>query len=313
MAGFQILLGIDILKPCIETFSKNHTNSQAICDDIRQISTKTILKTIENSSVDVIIGGPPCQGFSMAGERDPNDPRNSLFREFVRIVGDIKPSWFVMENVTGLLISKTAAGDEVSRIIMEEFTRVGYKVEKKILMSADYGVPQKRKRVIFIGTKTGLPVEYPQPTHAEEPYVTVQGKQIDRWVPVSEVLLAEDAVDKRYFHTQRMIDGFVQRKKKHLANGNGFGWQILKLDKPSYTISARYWKDGGDALVMYSPTKVRMLTELECARIQSFPDSYVFMGGKKSSYQQIGNAVPPLLGKAIASQIKKALLPQLVT
>lgn len=307
MAGFRVLLGIDHCKPCVETFRENHRGVKAIEADIRTVEASSVMKILDGEKVDVIVGGPPCQGFSVAGDMDPNDPRNSLFREFVRIVKNVQPKWFVMENVTGLLISKTSAGDNVSTIITDEFRRIGYSVERKILISADYGVPQKRKRVIFIGTNTGNPIQFPEPSHSEEPYITVQGREISRWVPVSKVLLNEDEVDKRYFHSQRMIDGFVERKKKHTANGNGFGWQILKMDKPSYTISARYWKDGGDALVMYSPSNVRMLTELECARIQSFPEEYVFMGNKKERYQQIGNAVPPLLGKAIARTIMKSI------
>jgi DNA (cytosine-5)-methyltransferase 1 len=115
-------------------------------------------------------------------------------------------------------------------------------------------------------------------------------------------------VEDGYFHTQKMIDGFINRKKKNLENAKGFGWQILKMDKPSYTISARYWKDGAEAIVKYSPTKVRMLTERECARIQSFPDDYVFVGPKRERYKQIGNAVPPLLGRSLAKIIKDNLL-----
>jgi len=307
MAGYRVLLGIDNCKACVETFQKNHKGAKVMQEDIRGIDSEKVMNLIDGAVVDVIVGGPPCQGFSVAGERDPNDPRNSLFREFVRIVKNVGPKWFVMENVTGLLVSKTTSGEDVSTIITGEFTRIGYEVEKRVLMSADYGVPQKRKRVIFIGTNTGIPINFPQPTHAEKPYVTLEGNYVERWVPVSKVVLDENNVGKSYFHSQKMIKGFVERKKKHLANGNGFGWQILKMDKPSYTISARYWKDGGDALIMYTPEKVRMLTELECARIQSFPDYYQFMGNKKERYQQIGNAVPPLLGKAIASNLAKHL------
>lgn len=307
MAGFEILLGVDFDRHCIETFKTNHKTSKIIFDDIKNVNAERIKDEIVDKSVDVIIGGPPCQGFSMAGRRDSNDPRNSLFMEFVRLVDDFKPRWFVMENVTGLLVMKTASGENVSGIITQEFGKIGYKVEYKILNSADYGVPQKRRRVFFIGTNTGEPIKFPQPTHSKEPKLLLDGRKVKRWVSASTVLMEKNEVAKNYFHSQKMIDGFKRRKQWNIKNGRGFGWQILKMDQPSYTISARYWKDGSDALVMYSPTQVRMLTERECARIQSFPDDFKFTGPKKEVYKQIGNAVPILVAKAIAETIKKKL------
>ena len=226
MAGYQILAGVDHWKPSIETFQKNHTGSKTILEDIRTVSSATLLQMAGSSEIDVIIGGPPCQGFSVAGDMDPKDPRNSLFKEFVRMVSDIKPQWFVMENVTGLLVSKTSSGDDVSTIIQKEFENAGYRVQQRVLMAADYGVPQKRRRVRFMGTNGKSPIEFPFPTHSEEPKVTIDGTRLEKWVPVSKVLIEKDKVDKKYFHSQRMIDGFVQRKKKHVANGMGFGWQL---------------------------------------------------------------------------------------
>lgn len=307
MAGFEVILGIDHFEPAIDTFRKNHPKAVSLKEDIRTVDSEKIKSLIGNQRVDVIVGGPPCQGFSMAGERDPHDPRNALFKEFVRIVDQLKPNWFVMENVTGILVSKTANGERVSDIIKSEFSSIGYRVEFKTLLSADYGVPQKRKRVIFIGTRTGHKIEFPMPTHSEIPYISIDERKIKRWVPVSSVLLSHDEVEEVYFHSQKMIDGFLKRKANNTKNGKGFGWQILKDDQPSYTISARYWKDGSDALVKYTDTRIRMLTELECARIQTFPDDYIFCGGKKARYIQIGNAVPPLLARAIAENIKKNL------
>lgn len=340
MAGFDIILGIDIDKWSCLTFAYNFgdeklrkkilslknseieewlnkTNfrqSKVICNDIKKIDANELKALI--GDVDLIIGGPPCQGFSMAGRRDPNDPRNSLFMEFVKFVKTFKPKWFVMENVTGLLVTKTSNGEDVSKIIEQEFESIPYRVGKFILNSADYGVPQKRRRVFFIGTNTDKKIEPPFPTHAKDPKRFLESlgikrwalkKQIKKWVPVREVLFKESEVDEKYFLTQRMIDGFVRRKQRNRENGKGFGWQILKMDEPSYTISARYWKDGSDALVMYSPTKIRMLTERECARIQSFPDDFKFLGPKREVYKQIGNSVPPLLAKAIAETIKQKL------
>jgi len=307
MAGYNILLGIDFDKYSIKTFQENHKTAGIILDDIKNVDAKRIRELIGDEEVDVIVGGPPCQGFSMAGRRDQNDPRNSLFAEFVRIVNDLKPKWFVMENVTGLLITKTAGGEDVGKIIKREFGKIGYKVENKILIAADYGVAQRRRRVFFIGTNTGEQIRFPFPTHSKTPQVLIDGTKLKRWVPVSSLLLKEDEVPKGYFHGPKMIEGFVRRKRVNVENGKGFGWQILRPDEPSFTISARYWKDGSDALVMYSPDRVRMLTERECARIQSFPDDFVFTGPKREVYKQIGNAVPPLLAKTIAEIIKNYL------
>lgn len=307
MAGFKILAGVDNDKWCIETFKENHKGAKFILGDMRKISGEDIEKLIGTKNVDVIIGGPPCQGFSIAGRRDPSDPRNSLFMEFVKIVDYFKPEWIVMENVLGLRTAKTANGEPVKDIISEEFRKIGYDVIFSVLNSADYGVPQRRRRVFFMAHRDGKKISFPIHTHAKKTQKKIDGSRIKKWVPVKTVLMQESEVPKNYFHTQKMIDGFRRRKERNIRRGAGFGWQILDLEKPSYTISARYWKDGSDALVMYSPIRVRMLTEKECARIQSFPDNYEFRGPKRERYRQIGNAVPCFLAKAIALEIKKDL------
>jgi DNA (cytosine-5)-methyltransferase 1 len=280
---------------------------KAICGDIREISVGQIKEAISNQVVDIVVGGPPCQGFSMAGRRDAKDPRNSLFMEFVRVVNGLKPKFFVMENVPGILTAKTEKGKLVKEIILEEFKKIGYRVEVRKLHAADYGVPQKRKRVLFTGTNTNKPIRFPEPTHFSKSYRKLDGTMTKKWVSVSEVLLPKEKVDKSFFHTQKMIDGFKRRKIANEKRGKGFGAQYLKLDEPSYTISARYWKDGSDALVKYSENEMRMLTPEECAVIQSFPKNYKFAGSKREVYTQIGNAVPCLLGEAVAEEIKKLL------
>lgn len=306
MNGFHVIGGIDFDKASIETFSKNHPNSTAVCGDIKNIDAKEFLKSISRKSVDVIVGGPPCQGFSMAGKRDSKDPRNSLFKEFLRFVRELEPKWFVMENVPGILISRTSDGKLVKEIIKKEFEKIGYKLEYRKLNSADYGVPETRKRVIFIGTKNHE-ITYPRPTHSNKFRMNVALEKIKPWVPVGEVLLNKRQVDKSFFHSPKMIKGFIGRKVRNERSGRGFGFQVLDLKRPSYTISARYWKDGSDALVKYSDNEMRMLTPLEVARIQSFPDNFIFCGSKRDQYRQIGNAVPPLLAGAVAQVIMKKL------
>lgn len=307
MAGFKIILGLDNDKKCIETFRENHKKSKILSDNIRNIKGSDIERLIGTKNVDVIIGGPPCQGFSIAGKRDPKDPRNSLFMEFIKIVDYFKPEWIVMENVLGIKSMKTAKGEKVVNIIKNEFKKAGYDVICESLNAADYGVPQKRRRVFFMAHRDGKKISFPKPTHSEIPQKRMDGSVIKKWAPVKNILLERSEVPKKYFHSQKMIEGFRKRKEKNLKRGVGFGWQILDPEKPSYTISARYWKDGSDALVRYSPTEIRMLTERECARVQGFPDSFRFVGSKKEIYRQIGNAVPPLLAKAIADKLREEL------
>ncbi len=264
---------------------------------------------IEGKEIHVIVGGPPCQGFSMAGPRDRKDPRNSLFMDYVRVVNHLKPSYFVLENVRGLLSMKTAKGEDVIEIIRKEFKKIHYNIDWKVLNSADYGVPQKRHRVIVLGAIEGKEIPpYPNKTHTKNPDESNLFDNTIPWVGVGEVLLDKKDVPESYFHSDRMIEGFIRRKEFNLKKGNGFGAQYLSLDKPSYTISARYWKDGADALVKYSETEIRMLTLLEAARIQTFPDDYKFTGSKRDVYTQIGNAVPCLMAKAIALEIFKMLI-----
>jgi DNA (cytosine-5)-methyltransferase 1 len=214
-----------------------------------------------------------------------------------------------MENVPGILSMKTASGEDVKNIICDEFKKLGYKIKgPEILLAADYGVPQKRKRVFFTGTKFEKSFYFPpQQTHIKNSILPIIKPKPKQWVGVGKILLPKSQVEKSFFHSPKMIAGFISRREKNRAKGNGFGWQILTPENPSYTVSARYWKDGSDALVKYPDSSIRMLTPLECARIQSFKDSFKFCGSKRDIYTQIGNAVPPLLARAIAKEIKKLL------
>jgi len=305
MAGYDVLLGVDHIPKFCETFEKN--DKKAICKDIRELTIEDIRKEIGDVKVHVVSGGPPCQGFSHAGRRDQKDPRNSLFMDFVRIVAGLGPDVFVMENVPGILTMKTMNGELVKDIIFAEFKKIRYQVEVKKLLACDYGVPQKRKRVIFIGTRLNKEITFPEPTHSKDPIIKPDGTKTEKWVGVSRVLLPREKVDESFFHSPRMIEGINRRKKANEKRGAGFGAQFLRPDEPSFTISARYWKDGSDALVKYSETEMRMLTPEEAAAIQTFPKGYTFIGSKKDVYTQIGNAVPCLLAKAIAEEVKKIL------
>jgi len=296
-AGFRIILGIDHNKNALNTFKKNHPESEIILGDLTRITKKNIKKAVHDKKIDIIIGGPPCQGFSMAGKRIPNDPRNSLFREYLRFVREIRPKMFVMENVRGLLSMKNGRGKRVIDIILGEFGRLkDYSTVVYKVNSADYGIPQIRQRIFVIGVKKSCKFNFPEPTHARE-----------KWVSVKNVLMNRNKIDKRYFYSDKLIKGFKRREKENKKRNFGFGWRFIDPNKPSYTISARYWKDGAEALVKYSSKKIRRLTPRECALIQSFPKNYRFEGSEREIYQQLGNAVPPKLAFCIANAIKATL------
>jgi len=291
-AGFEIVLGIDSDKDALETFKLNHPESEIICGDVSKITKTDVKEIIGKVKIDVIIGGPPCQGFSMAGRRDPGDSRNTLIEQYLNLVSEISPKLFVIENVKGLLSMKTKKGESVIENIINLAEKKGYFITIYPLNAADFGVPQKRNRVFLIGCK-------------KKDFRIIPLKQ--KIFPVRYVLLKKEKVPDIYFYSKKRLEGFRRREKLNKKLKRGFGWQFLNLNEPSYTISARYYKDGAEALVKYSDREIRMLTPEECALIQSFPKHYKFASGKIKTYKQIGNAVPPKLAFAVAKSINIAL------
>ena len=223
-----------------------------------------------------------CQSYSIAGKRDKNDPRNTLFMEYVKYLNYFKPKLFMMENVIGILSKKTDNGKNVIDIIMEELN-INYNCIINKLYASDFEVPQNRRRTIIIGIRKDLNITPIEPTKIIS--------SINNRIPVKNILLSRDQINNSYFLSDKAIQGIINKKKKSKEKGTGFGAQFLDLDKPSYTIPARYWKDGYDALVKYNETEIRRLTILELKRIQSFPDDYIIEGTKKDIIMQIGNAV----------------------
>ena len=307
-AGFNVLLGIDSNENAIKTFNKNHKFAKGLCKDMTSLSVNEIKQIIRNKRIDVIVGGPPCQGFSMAGKRRPNDPRNSLFREYLRVVKGLKPKLFVMENVRGLLSMKDETGKKVIDIILDEFNKAGYNATVQKVNTADYGVPQKRHRIFIIGIKNSSSINFsfPEQTHSKTG-VSKDGKKIRFWNNVKNILIEKEGADKNLFYSEKLINGFKRREENNKKRNIGFGWSFINPDEPSYTISARYWKDGAEALVKYDEETIRMLSSIECALIQSFPKKYKFVGNKKEIYSQIGNAVPPAMAEKIAKNIYEGL------
>jgi DNA (cytosine-5)-methyltransferase 1 len=282
-AGLNVIAGIDIWDKAIESYNHNFQH-KAYCEDLTKFPPEKFndMYNKENKTVDIIVGGPPCQSFSIAGKRDKNDPRNTLFMEYVKYLEYFKPKAFIMENVIGMLSKKTENGENVIDIIMEQLNK-NYNCIINKLYASDFEVPQNRRRTIIIGIRKDL---NKLPT---EPELVI--KSIQHRIPVKTVLLPQQEVDKKYYLSEKALTGIKNKKGASKKKGFGFGAQMLDFEKPSYTIPARYWKDGYDALVKYNDTEIRRLTILELKRIQSFPDNYSIVGTNKDIIMQIGNAV----------------------
>lgn len=288
LAKFNIVAAIDIWDKAIESYKLNHPNTIALCKDLTLYSPEDFEKEYQLNHFDIIIGGPPCQGYSNAGRRDCNDPRNSLFMEYKKYVDFYKPKMFIIENVIGILSMKYK-DKKVIDIIISEFS--DYKLTITKLMASDFGVPQNRKRVLIFGIRDS--------TKTFSPPVSCTDR-----IPVKTVI--EEKVDDKYYLSNKALEGIKRRKEKMKKEKKGFGAQILNPDRPSYTIPARYWKDGYDAL-WDDNGRLRRLTIKELSRIQSFPDDYKFYGSRKDQIIQIGNAVACRFAYYIAIHVKKFL------
>jgi DNA (cytosine-5)-methyltransferase 1 len=327
MAGFNILLGIDNDQMALKTFEKNHKGSKTICGDIRQINQDQIQKVIGKKKIDVIIGGPPCQGFSLSGPRNFNDPRNSLYLSYIRLVDQIRPNVFVIENVPGLA---RLFGGVVKNNIINEFTKMGYKVQFQILHSEDYGVPQKRRRVVFVGTKNGFSFNYPQkqkglvtckmalsdlpplPDNSFlgsdfQPYLSTPTNNYQKLMRVDSSGIYNHVAAHHDERVKKIIalvppGGNYKDLPEELRNASHFhvAWTRFPDNEPAPTI------DTGHRHHFHYQFD-RVPTVRECARIQSFPDRFVFLGNKTQQFRQVGNAVPPLMAQAIANEVKKSL------
>lgn len=293
-SGINILAGIDIWNKAINNYKKNHSH-EAICEDLQKLPPEIFEKKYnkDNKKIDIIFGSPPCQSYSMSGKRDKNDPRSLLYLEFVKYVDFYKPKAFMMENVIGLLSIKTNTNEKIIDIILKCFEK-DYNCIVCKLFASDFYVPQNRRRVIIIGIKKELNKIPTEP----KPLLTLENR-----IAVKTILTPRDQINEKYFLSKKAIDGIKRRKEVAKSKGNGFGVGILDMDKPSYTISARYWKDGYDALVKYDDNKLRRLTIPELKKIQSFPDDYILEGSNKEIITQIGNAVACTFSKHLGKHL----------
>lgn len=330
MAGYNTLLGVDFDAAAIESFTKNHQGAVGLCGDITEIPTSEILDKIGNKSVDVIVGGPPCQGMSLSGPRKFHDPRNQLYLSFIRVVAEIQPKAFVIENVPGLVGLYKGA---IKESILEEFGKLGYSVSYQILNAVEYGVPQARRRVFFVGIKgEGEKFEFPTPTHFfENDWITAEEA-------VSDLPLLDDHLGEvvENYSTDPLNDYQLFMRKNscfvhnHQAtNHSDITKKIISMvpeggnhkDLPDEYRKTRNFNVAWTRYHSRKPAPTidtghrhhfhykgnRVPTVRENARFQSFPDDFIFLGNRTQQYRQVGNAVPPLLANAIAEALKPYL------
>ena len=299
MAGMHGLCGLDFFKEAGMTYARNFTHP-FVYGDITLPETKqrfydTVLDRLDGRQLDIVAGGFPCQGFSMAGHHRVDDSRNSLYKELLEIVETLNPRYVVCENVKGL---RMMLGGLVEKKIVNDFTDLGYRMNVAVLNAADYLVPQKRERVIFIGNRIGRKNLHPSPVVKPSGYVTI-GQAIGDLVDRDEDTAWNHIFTRHSEETKQRImavpeGGSLTPKYKETC-------KKLPWDKPSCTIKENH---GG---VLLHPKLPRVMTPRELARLQSFPDDFIFEGPKTKQLTQIGNAVPPLLGKAIGLAVRKSV------
>jgi len=334
-ADFNVKLGIDVWEDATVTYKHNFPKAVALNKDIREVTGNIIsnLTKIPIENIDIIVGGPPCQGFSVSGKRIKDDPRNELYKSFVRIVEDIKPKVFVMENVPGII---KLFGGKILEDVIEDFSVLGYTVKCKILSADDFGVPQQRKRVFFVGInnnkiKKTSEFIFPSATTGVIPLTCEEaisdldfladdyasGEDIEY-----QLSATTDYQKKMRFGSKRLLNHSATRHKARtreiiamVPDGGNYkslpqdlwhtrkvniAWTRMSSKKPCFTIDT-----GHNHHFHYRANRVP--TVRESARIQSFPDNFKFIGIKTSQLKQVGNAVPPLVAEAIALEIKKLL------
>ena len=282
-AGHRIVWANDLYEDAVKTYRLNlgdHIVLQNICD----------IASDDIPDSDIVIGGFPCQGFSVANTgRHEDDERNKLYLEMIRVIKDKSPKFFLAENVKGIL---SLGKGQVFRNIINDFQSLGYNVEYRLLNAADFGVPQKRLRVVIVGVRSDLHMRfvYPEPTHSEQESMFCR-----KWVSVAEAFDGIPDPDK-----PNKIPNHVYSKYKITFNGY-LGHRPIDANKPAPTVTARGDSRGG-VVILPHPNGLRRMTCRELATIQSFPLDYQFVGGISSVCRQIGNAVPPMLAKAVAEQ-----------
>lgn len=342
-AGFRILAGNDFDPHAGQTFEATHREAKFFPGPIENISAEDFLKAakLKEGELDCLIGGPPCQAFSVYNhQRGLHDRRSNLFQEYLRIVEGLMPKWVVMENVTG--ITSTGKG-MVVRKILSGLAKLGYMIDVQTLHAERYGVPQERRRIFFLGNRIGLPICWPEPTHGERllPFVTVREAIGD--LPFLEN--GEDPGPKKYrTKAKSNYQAMLRGSEKLVHNHSAPQLAPINLERMKYIPQGGSWRDipiellpsgmkrarrcdhtkrygrlhpnGLSSTVLTKcdlhwgafihPDQDRVLTVREAARLQSFPDWFRFLGPRTEQYIQVGNAVPPVLGRRVAEAILPA-------
>lgn len=329
MAGFETTLAIDKWEHAINTFNYNRDHKVGQNIDINEFDNDKLKEFVKQNEVTGIIGGPPCQGFSMVGTRDELDDRNNLYLQYVRFVEVVKPKFFILENVKGLLTLKKGyfKDDIISR-----FTQLGYNVDYKLLKASDFGVPQNRERVFFVGLRKDIFGEkfFEFPVGSELNSVSTEEA-------LSDLPSLDNNEDPKVYKTeaQNKFQNLMRKDSNEIFNNEVTvhteqtkeiislvpdGGTIRDIDEKYYSV--RNYNSAFKRMNSKTPSSTidcghrnyfhykenRVPTVRESARIQSFPDTYFFTGSKTSQYTQVGNAVPALLAKAIGEQIKNYLI-----
>ena len=285
---FDIKYAIDFDSKAIETYNANF-HHKAICGDVRDANYDNI------GDIDVLVGGFPCQSFSTVNPtKDTNDARANLYKEIVRFLQTKSPQFFICENVRGLM---TLSKGDLIRKIVSEFANCGYNVQYKLVKAVEFGVPQKRERVIIVGIRNDLSINftYPLPLLDESNYV-----------PLSKVIDKLYIEDQKYYFSEKAVLG-MKNAKNNMKRGL---WQ--DLTKPCLTITSHLAKtsiNSRDPVLLVDANKelYRRFTPREAAAIQSFPDTFVFPVSEASAYKQIGNAVPPVMMWHVAKALQDAI------
>lgn len=305
-AGFEGLLASDIMPQARDSFSYNYKDEPYVLEDIRKLTLSQIRSYVKNKKIDVIIGGPPCQGFSNMGNKNSADPRNLLFESYVKIVDAIRPKCFIFENVKGLL---TMFEGRYFQKVITAFMAIGYNLHYALLDSSNYGVPQKRERVIIFGTQSKKQFKFPP--HSPDSFGSIKayknvGEAINDLMnkgtefPNHIALNHSDKVIRRY---QLIPEGGKLPKPEALPEDirrKNFGNTYTRLNRNEVSSTI---VPGNNALPIH-PVLNRSLTPREGARIQTFPDSYIFKGDRRSQCIQVGNAVPPLMAAKLADCVR---------
>jgi DNA (cytosine-5)-methyltransferase 1 len=351
-AGFSPRVGVDFDKHAVATYRHNHPGVPVIEGDVARVTGEDLFRLAGTRNIDLIAGGPSCQGFSTHGKRIQDDPRNFLFKHFVRLVDEVRPRMFLMENVKGML---TYAKGEFRRQIEAAFREIGYRTDFTQVLAADYGVPQLRHRILFIGTREDdIELSFPAPTHGDKvkglrPYVTLaeaigdlplikenytteRRKYASAPKGAYQVYCRSGARTEVTLHVGRPLSKQASSLAAHIGQGQGLRavpvkflpkrftkmrtisngqlrrdcttlYHRLDPSRPSYTITCNY-KNVASGPFLH-PFEDRAISHREAARLMSFPDRYQFLGA--SFPRQIGNAVPPLLAKAIGAHLLKLL------